>query len=35
MARAIQEVSQDKLARFDELVKDLSECKEHIRKTQA
>ena len=35
MARAIQEVSQDKLARFDELVKDISECKEHIRKTQA
>lgn len=30
MAKPIQEVSQDKLAKFDELVKDLQETKDHI-----
>ena len=34
MARPIQEVSQDRLAKFNEIVKDLWECKAHIKATQ-
>lgn len=30
MAKEIQEVSQDKLTKFDELVKDIQETKDHI-----
>lgn len=34
MAKPIQEVSQDKLAKFDEIVKDLLETKAHIAECQ-
>ena len=34
MAKPIQEVSQVKLAKFNEIVQDLAECKAHIKATQ-
>ncbi len=34
MAKPIQEVSQDRLAKFNEIVKDLWECKAHIAECQ-
>ena len=34
MAKQIQEVNQDRLARFNEIVQDIAECKAHIKATQ-